>query len=152
MFSQLNMLTLMPLRTWFSFPKKSSFYSLNNLKESYIDFHLFFQKDMIFLRPHLPFSCSSLVCLRFSPMALVPVFQQSKLVMFSSVMKKQCSPSVCTELFTQAPEVSVINGDRMYCRTLKGSHALGLPSLICSHRSENYTWHIDYYPRSQKSK
>lgn len=58
---------------------------------------------------------------------------------FSSVMKKQCSPSVCTELFTQAPEVSEINGDRIYCRTLKGSHALGLPSLICSHRSENYT-------------
>lgn len=79
-------------------------------------------------------------------------FKQSKVVMFSSVIKKQCSPSVYTELFTQVPEVSMINGDRIYCRTLKGSHALGLPSLISSHKSENYAWHIEYYPRSQKSK
>lgn len=142
----------MPLRTWFSFPKKSVSYCLNNPNESCIDLHLFLQKDMIFLRPHLPLTCSSLVCLRFSQMALVPVFKQSNLVTFSSVMEKQCSPSVYTELFTQAPEVSMINGDRTYCRTLKGSHVLGLPGLIRSHRSENYAWHIDYYPRSQKSK
>lgn len=83
---------------------------------------------------------------------LVPVFKQSKLVVLSSVMEKQCSPSVYAELFTQAPELSMINGDKIYCRTLKGSHALGLPGLISSHRSENYVWHIEYYPRSQKSK
>lgn len=40
----------------------------------------------------------------------------------------------------------------MYCGTLKEAHVLGLPGLISSHRSENYTQHIEYYPRSQKSK
>lgn len=108
---------------------------------------------MVFLRSHLPFGCSCLGYLRVSQMAPVPVFKQPNLALFSSAKGKQCSSSVYRELFTQAPEVSMINGDRMYCGTLKGAHALGLPGLISSHRSENYAWHIcEYYPRSQKSK
>lgn len=67
-------------------------------------------------------------------MALVPVFKEPNQALFSSGMGKQCSSSVYRELFTQAPEVSMINGDGMYCRSLKGTHALGLPSLINSHR------------------
>lgn len=148
------MLTLMPLRTWFSFPKKSIFYCSNNPKNLPLVSTSFFRRTWSFsgLIFHSHAAVWYLWYLRFSQMALVPVLKQSKLVMFNSVMEKQCSPSVYTELFTQAPELSMINGDRIYCRTLKGSHTLGLPGLISSHRSENYIWHIEYYPRSQKSK
>ena len=56
--------------------------------------HLLLQKDVVFLKPHLPFTCSCLGYLRVSQMAVVPVFKQSNLAPFSSAMGKQCSSSV----------------------------------------------------------
>lgn len=143
-FSQLS-------RTWFSFPNIRVSCCLTYPKESCLVSTCCSRRT---------WSSSGLVChshaavwdISVSQMALVFVFKQPNLAPFISAIEKLCLSSVYRKLFTQAPEVSMINGDRMYCGTLKGAHVLGLPGLISSHRSENYAQHIEYYPRSQKSK
>lgn len=81
---------------------------------------------------------------------MMPIFKQSNLTLL--LLQWEGDVYLRCKKNYSLRQISMINGDKIYCEALKGAHALGLLGLIICQRSENCVLLMKQYSKRQKSK